>query len=129
MCRADTNDSNKTADGADGYTAHPDFPTLSPQVPLTFALTMKACLSQKHTERPSFAQILQLLADLQKEVSKGSYVDSTGRVQARTLPHLRDEKNASFYQKPLALGQTHPLLPCRTSRHTPHDGAMLLCDA
>lgn len=50
-------------------------------MPLTFALTMKACLSQKHTERPSFAQILQLLADLQKEVSKGSYVDSTGRVQ------------------------------------------------
>jgi hypothetical protein len=68
------------------YVAHPDFPHLPPDAPLTFALTMKACLSQKHTERPTFNQILQLLRDLQKEVGHGTYVDSTGRVQVPRFP-------------------------------------------
>jgi hypothetical protein len=68
------------------YVAHPDFPHLPADAPLTFALTMKACLSHKHTERPTFNQILQLLRDLQKEVGHGSYVDSTGRVQVHNPP-------------------------------------------
>ena len=59
-------------------------------VPLTYTLTMKACLSHKYTERPSFAQVLQLLHDVQGEVAAGRYMDGTGRVQVRAsvLPRL-----------------------------------------
>ena len=72
----------------DQYEIHPEFPLLDACVPLTYTLTMKACLSHKYTERPSFAQVLQLLNDVQVEVSKGRYMDGTGSVQVRrAVPH------------------------------------------
>jgi serine/threonine protein kinase len=80
-CRPETDGTH----GEDQYIAHPEFAALPPDAPLTFALTMKACLSSKHVERPTFNQILQLLRDLQKEVARGSYVDSAGRVQVLGL--------------------------------------------
>jgi len=69
----------------DQYEIHPEFPLLDACVPLTYTLTMKACLSHKYTERPSFAQVLQLLNDVQVEVSKGRYMDGTGSVQVRQM--------------------------------------------
>ena len=72
----------------DQYEIHPDFPLLHAGVPLTYTLTMKACLSTKYTERPSFSQVLQLLKDVQVEVAKGRYMDGTGRVQVRSNLHL-----------------------------------------
>jgi serine/threonine protein kinase len=68
----------------DQYEIHPEFPLLHAGVPLTYTLTMKACLSPKYTERPSFSQVLQLLKDVHVEVAKGRYMDGTGRVQVRT---------------------------------------------
>jgi hypothetical protein len=69
----------------DQYEIHPEFPLLQAGVPLTYTLTMKACLSNKYTERPSFSQVLQLLNDVQIEVAKGRYMDGTGRVQVCVL--------------------------------------------
>lgn len=69
----------------DQYEIHPEFPLLQAGVPLTYTLTMKACLSHKYTERPSFSQVLQLLNDVQVEVAKGRYMDGTGRVQVGAL--------------------------------------------
>lgn len=73
----------------DQYEIHPEFPLLDSSVPLTYTLTMKACLSQKYTERPSFTQVLQLLNDVQIEVSKGRYMDGTGSVQVRRVGALQ----------------------------------------
>ena len=67
----------------DQYAMHGDFPLLQASTPLTYTLTMKACLSNKYAERPSFAQVLQLLNDVQMEVATGRYMDGTGRVQVR----------------------------------------------
>jgi hypothetical protein len=83
QCRPATGNSDATQGEEDQYVKHPGFPALPTSTPLTYTLTMKACLSQKHTERPTFSQILQLLGDLQKEVSKGTYMDATGRMQVR----------------------------------------------
>eukprot|EP00892_Ulva_mutabilis_P009199 jgi/Ulvmu1/6651/UM003_0289.1 len=60
---------------------NPDFPTLSRAAPLTYTLTMKACLSADAAERPSFAQVRTLLQDMQMELSRGRYIDSDGQVQ------------------------------------------------
>ena len=39
------------------YTPHPDFPELPRAAPLTFTLTMHACLSHNPSERPTFRQV------------------------------------------------------------------------
>lgn len=39
------------------YVVHPAFPELPATVPLTFTLTMHACLSLTPSERPSFEQV------------------------------------------------------------------------
>ena len=54
---------------------------LRPAVPLTYSLTMKACLRQHAMERPTFDQILELLRDVVKEVARGRYLDGDGRLQ------------------------------------------------
>ena len=61
---------------------HPLFPNLPGSAPLTYTLTLEACLSSAPEERPSFAQILTLLADVQHEVALGEYINTVGRVQA-----------------------------------------------
>lgn len=62
---------------------HPDFPAVPASVPLTFALTMQACLAAAPTDRPSFAQVLTLLHDCDAEVAVGEYVNSSGLIQVR----------------------------------------------
>lgn len=68
------------------YDVHPDYPVLRPAVPLTYSLTMKACLRQHAMERPTFDQILELLRDVVKEVARGRYLDGDGRLQVRAAP-------------------------------------------
>eukprot|EP00892_Ulva_mutabilis_P006166 jgi/Ulvmu1/3921/UM018_0144.1 len=65
----------------EAYVVDPEFPALPASVPLTFALTVEACLSPTPEERPAFAQVLTLLADVQAEVALGEYVNAAGRVQ------------------------------------------------
>jgi hypothetical protein len=76
-----------SSDDSDGSAHHlefdPAFPDLPASVPLTYTLSMKACLSEKPSERPSFAQVLTLLADMRQEVGGGHYINSEGRVQVR----------------------------------------------
>lgn len=67
---------------------NPDFPTLSRAAPLTYTLTMKACLSAEAAERPTFAQVRTLLQDMQRELSRGRYIDSDGLVQVPPPPPL-----------------------------------------
>lgn len=68
------------------YDVHPDYPVLRPVVPLTYSLTMKACLRQHAMERPTFDQILELLRDVVKEVARGRYLDGDGRLQVNFPP-------------------------------------------
>ena len=75
-----------------GFEAHPMFPHLPTTTPLTYLLTMMACLSEKPADRPTFAQLLILIADMDEEVQRGSYIDASGRSQAR--PHLRLERRS-----------------------------------
>jgi hypothetical protein len=63
------------------YVRHPDFPHLPASVPLTYTLTMQACLSESHGERPTFEQVIVLLRDLCAEVAKGQYIDTAGCLQ------------------------------------------------
>lgn len=69
------------------YVIDAAFPALPASVPLTFALTMEACLSPTPEERPAFAQVLTLLADVQAEVALGEYVNAVGRVQVSSPRH------------------------------------------
>jgi hypothetical protein len=69
----------------DELVLHPLFPNLPSSVPLTYTLTMEACLSSAPEERPSFQQLLTLLADVQHEVALGKYINTVGRVQVRCL--------------------------------------------
>jgi hypothetical protein len=63
------------------YIAHPSFPKLPASVPLTYTLTMVACLSAKPEDRPSFAQVLTVLSDVEAEVARGQYINSVGVTQ------------------------------------------------
>jgi hypothetical protein len=62
----------------DSFQQHPDFPYLPASVPLTYTLTMKACLSENPDDRPSFGHLTVLLQDLLHEVAQGSYINSLG---------------------------------------------------
>lgn len=66
------------------YDVHPEYPTLRDNIPLTYALTMKACLRQHAMERPTFDQILELLDDVSAEVRRGKYLDGDGRARVRS---------------------------------------------
>lgn len=65
------------------FVRHPAFPYLPASVPLTFTLTMKACLSENPDERPTFGQILTIFDDLVFEVASGSYLNSLGQMMVR----------------------------------------------
>lgn len=59
----------------------PEFPHLPASVPLTFTLTMTACLSEAPADRPTFAQIGTIFGDLCSEVARGYYINSAGMLQ------------------------------------------------
>jgi hypothetical protein len=65
------------------FVHHPKFPSLPVTVPLTFTLTMKACLSEVPSERPTFGQIGTIFEDLWFEVDTGTYINSSGQVMVR----------------------------------------------
>ena len=65
------------------FVRHPAFPYLPATVPLTFTLTMKACLSENPDERPTFGQILTIFDDVVFEVASGSYLNSLGQMMVR----------------------------------------------
>lgn len=65
------------------YDVNPDYPNLAQFVPLTFALTMHACLREHHRERPTFEQIIELLDDVHREVASGEYIDVSGAKRVR----------------------------------------------
>ena len=67
------------------FVMHAGFPDLPREVPLTFTLTMYACLSRVPDERPTFEQILTLFDDLGKELSSGKYINSLGEPEVRAL--------------------------------------------
>ena len=52
-------------------------------MPLTYTLTIKACLSADASERPTYAQLEELLADMRAEVHSGHYISSKGQVTVR----------------------------------------------
>ena len=64
---------------------NPRFPRLPKATPLTFTLTMKACLSNTHSERPTAAQLRTLLSDMQREVAQGRYIDCSGTIRVRLI--------------------------------------------
>eukprot|EP00892_Ulva_mutabilis_P012772 jgi/Ulvmu1/9868/UM057_0022.1 len=63
------------------YIMHPAFPELPAGAPLTFTLTMHACLSVSPTDRPSFDQVKTLFEDLNEEIWTGQYINSVGQPQ------------------------------------------------
>lgn len=76
-------------EGRKEYARHPDFPALPVHVPLTYVLTLKACLSDSPAERPPFVDIGTLLTDTIAEVASGEYVNSEGSTSVRpTHPEL-----------------------------------------
>ena len=82
MCRRQGGEEGGAAD----VVVHPAFPALPASVPLTYALTMQACLAASPTERPTFEQVLTLLHDCDAEVAVGEYINSAGRIQVRPSP-------------------------------------------
>jgi hypothetical protein len=63
------------------YAVHPAFPDLPASTPLTYTLTVHACLSVLPNDRPNFEQLVVLLADISSETSAGRYADSHGDMQ------------------------------------------------
>ena len=55
-------------------------------MPLTYALTLHACLRDHHRERPTFAQVIALLEGVMQEVATGEYVDLAGEQRVRPAP-------------------------------------------
>eukprot|EP00892_Ulva_mutabilis_P012771 jgi/Ulvmu1/9867/UM057_0021.1 len=66
------------------YLMHPAFPELPEGAPLTFTLTMHACLSPAPTDRPTFDQVQTLFNDLEDEIQSGKYINSQGQPQDST---------------------------------------------
>lgn len=80
-----------------------EFPHLPASVPLTFTLTMTACLSERPSDRPTFAQICTIFGDLCSEVARGYYINSAGMLQARSrvaLSCMHDCMHACIFQWP-----------------------------
>ena len=67
------------------YTRHPDFPSLPTTAPLTYALAMRACLSEVPSERPSFTTLVELLSNASDEIASGSYVGCDGLLTVRPM--------------------------------------------
>lgn len=97
MCRGETRAGTDDTHFGE-YDINPSYPNLAPYVPLTYALTLHACLRDHHRERPTFAQVIALLEGVQQEVASGEYVDLSGAKRVRlprnllscpTLPSLR----------------------------------------
>lgn len=65
------------------YVRHPKFPHMPASVPLTYTLTMKACLSTGPQDRPSFTAVLTLLDYMAAEVASGRYMNTHGHWQVR----------------------------------------------
>jgi hypothetical protein len=65
------------------YVRHPKFPHMPASVPLTYTLTMKACLSTSPQDRPSFTAVLTLLDYMATEVASGRYINTRGHWQVR----------------------------------------------
>jgi hypothetical protein len=63
---------------------NPRFPRLPQATPLTYTLTMKACLSNSPAERPTALQLRTLIADMQREVAQGRYISTEGSVRVCT---------------------------------------------
>lgn len=88
-CRTDTPPGDQKVANANSFVHHPAFPSLPVTVPLTFTLTMKACLSETPSERPTFGQIATIFEDVLFEVDTGTYINSNGHVMVRyTLLHV-----------------------------------------
>lgn len=66
--------------------AHPAFPNLPEDTPLTYVLMVAACLDAAIAERPTFAQAEQVLLDIDGEVASGSYLDARGLPRVRRPP-------------------------------------------
>lgn len=65
------------------FALHPLFPHLPADTPLTYTLTMQACLCEEPYDRPSFANVATLLQDMQDEISTGQYLNSDGVLRVR----------------------------------------------
>jgi hypothetical protein len=65
------------------FTRHPGFPDLPADVPLTYALTMHACLCELPGDRPTFSDVVTLLDDTCAEVASGSYLNLKGTRRVR----------------------------------------------
>jgi hypothetical protein len=59
------------------------FPVLNDAAPLTYTLAIKACTTANVAQRPTFAQLRELLVDLVAEVASGSYMSSAGEPVVR----------------------------------------------
>jgi hypothetical protein len=66
------------------FALHPLFPHLPADAPLTYTLTMQACLCEMPCDRPSFSDVVTLLQTMQNEVSSGQYLNSEGILQVRS---------------------------------------------
>ena len=64
--------------GEPRFAPHPNFPRVPASVPLTYTLTMVACLSERPEDRPTFTQAMDVLTDVVAEVRRGSYINSDG---------------------------------------------------
>lgn len=84
-CRADAPHERRGGD-PHAFVHHPAFPSLPITVPLTFTLTMKACLSETPSERPTFGQLATIFEDLVFEVDTGTYISASGQVMVRKIP-------------------------------------------
>ena len=65
------------------YDINPSYPNLDSVTPLTYALTLHACLRDHYRERPTFEQVIDLLEGVQREVMFGEYTDLGGGLRVR----------------------------------------------
>jgi len=82
MCRRAGDGSRAAAehDGSPALCIHPAFPELPASVPLTYTLTMLACLSERPEDRPTFTHVLTVLLDVVAEVAQGTFINSDGAI-------------------------------------------------
>ena len=83
LCRQAAHDDDAGGRRERRLVRHPMFPDLPASVPLTYVLSMKACLSEVPRERPSFDDLTTLLEDCSSEVLTGSYTNSMGHQWVR----------------------------------------------